>query len=190
MVALWQHGTRQKLALETVEIEAHATQHTARPPLWLSTRLFLSQQSISSRQEIRAFPRVSDFTEGFLSDPWQRKSLPSAALGTTILTALQPLPRVGPSARWDPRHNQIFAEGQRSARSAPSEKERAPSHLDCRPLCRWLCREAVGTDATCAERRGPPLGKGVDPGLPRLTVLCREPPVAVGSVHICADGPR
>jgi hypothetical protein len=168
MVALWQHGTRQKLALETVEIEAHATQHTARPPLWLSTRLFLSQQSISSRQEIRAFPRVSDFTEGFLSDPWQRKSLPSAALGTTILTALQPLPRVGPSARWDPRHNQIFAEGQRSARSAPS----------------------VGTDATCAERHGPPLGKGVDPGLPRLTVLCREPPVAVGSVHICADGPR
>jgi hypothetical protein len=57
-------------------------------------------------------------------------------------------------------------------------------------LCRWPDREAVGTDATRVERRGPALGKGVDPGLPRLTVLCREPPVAVESAHLCADGPR
>jgi hypothetical protein len=90
-----------------------------------------------SLQETQALPRVYGFAEGFLSGPRQRKSLPSTALGTTILTTLQPLPRVGPSAGWDPRHNQVFAEGQRSARRAPSEKERAPSHyLGCCPL--WV----------------------------------------------------
>jgi hypothetical protein len=35
----------------------------------------------------------------------------------------------------------------------------------------------------------PALGKGVDPGLPRLTGLCREPAAAVGRAHVCADGP-
>jgi hypothetical protein len=82
------------------------------------------------------------------------QALPRAfyrALGTSVLTALHPLPRVGPSAGRDPRHNHVFAESQPSARCAPSEKERAPSHLGCRPLCRRLRREAVGTDATCAE---------------------------------------
>jgi hypothetical protein len=92
----------------------------------------------SSLQETQALPRVYDFAEGFLSGPRQRKSLPRATLGTAILTTLQPLSRVGPSAGWDLQHNQVFAEGQRSARSAPSEKERAPSHLGCRPLCRRL----------------------------------------------------
>jgi hypothetical protein len=98
-------------------------------------------------QETQALPRVPGFAEGFLSGP-----LPSAALGTAVLTALRPLPRVGPSAGRDPRQNHLFAESEPSARSAPSEKERAPSHLGCRPLCRRLHREAVGTDATCAER--------------------------------------
>jgi hypothetical protein len=88
---------------------------------------------------------------GLFIGPRQRKSLSSAALGTTILTTLQHLSRVGPSAGWDPRHNQDFAEGQPSARSVPSEKKRAPSHLGCRPLCRRLYCRAVGTDATCAE---------------------------------------
>jgi hypothetical protein len=36
----------------------------------------------------------------------------------------------------------------------------------------------------------PSLGKGVDPGLTRLTGLCREPAGAVGREHVCADGPR
>jgi hypothetical protein len=89
----------------------------------------------------------------------------------------------------DPQHNQVFVEGQRSARMAPSEKERAPSHLGCRPLCWRLCRWAVGTDATCAESRGPALGKAVDHGLPRLTGLGRELGGAVGRVHLFADGP-
>jgi hypothetical protein len=35
----------------------------------------------------------------------------------------------------------------------------------------------------------PALGKGVDPGLPRFTALCREPVWAVGRAHVCADGP-
>jgi hypothetical protein len=56
-------------------------------------------------------------------------------------------------------------------------------------LCRRPDREAVSTDATCAEGRWPALGKGVDPGSPRLTGLCREPAGAVGSAHVCADGP-
>jgi hypothetical protein len=56
-------------------------------------------------------------------------------------------------------------------------------------LCRRPDREAVGTDATCVERRDQALGKGVDQGLPRLTVLCREPAGAVGRAHLCADGP-
>jgi hypothetical protein len=30
----------------------------------------------------------------------------------------------------------------------------------------------------------------VDPGLTRLTGLCREPAGAVGREHVCADGPR
>jgi hypothetical protein len=33
------------------------------------------------------------------------------------------------------------------------------------------------------------LSKGVDPGLPRLTRLCREPAGAFGRAHVCADGP-
>jgi hypothetical protein len=107
-------------------------------------------------QETQALPRVSGrvsgFAEGFLSGPRQRNSLPSAALGTEVLTALNPLLTVGPSAGWGARRNHLFAESQHSARSAPSEKERAPSHLGCHPLCRRPRREAVGTDATCAER--------------------------------------
>jgi hypothetical protein len=35
----------------------------------------------------------------------------------------------------------------------------------------------------------PAMGKGVDPGLPRLTGLCRDPAGAVGRAHVCADGP-
>jgi hypothetical protein len=35
----------------------------------------------------------------------------------------------------------------------------------------------------------PALSKGVDPGLPRLTSLCREPAGAVGRAYVCADGP-
>jgi hypothetical protein len=34
------------------------------------------------------------------------------------------------------------------------------------------------------------LGKGVDPGLPRLTDLYREPAGAVGREDVRADGPR
>jgi hypothetical protein len=36
----------------------------------------------------------------------------------------------------------------------------------------------------------PALGKGVDPGLPRLTDLCREQAGAVGREDVCADGRR
>jgi hypothetical protein len=35
----------------------------------------------------------------------------------------------------------------------------------------------------------PTLGKGVDPGLTRLTSLCREPAGAIARVHVCADDP-
>jgi hypothetical protein len=70
---------------------------------WARTMVFLLQ-------ETQALPRVPDFAEGFLSGPRQRKSLRRAALGTAALTALHPLPRVGPSAGLDPRHNQVFAE--------------------------------------------------------------------------------
>jgi hypothetical protein len=35
----------------------------------------------------------------------------------------------------------------------------------------------------------PALGKGVDPGLTRLTGLCRDPAGAIGRVHVCADSP-
>jgi hypothetical protein len=66
--------------------------------------------SFQAIQETQALPRVLGFAEGFLLGPWQRKSLPKAALGTTVLTALHPLPRVGPSAGREPRHNQVFAE--------------------------------------------------------------------------------
>jgi hypothetical protein len=131
----------------------------------------------------------SKLCRGLFIEPSAKKILPSAALSTAILTALQPLPRVGPSAGWDHRHNQVFAEGQPSARSAPSEKERALSHLGCRPLCQRLCRRAVGTNAICAERPSPALGKGIEQGLPRLTGLCREPAGAIGRAHVCADGP-
>jgi hypothetical protein len=99
----------------------------------------------TSLQETQALPIVSGFAEGFLS------GLPSVALGTGVLTALNPLPTDGPSVGRDPRQNHLFVESQPSARSAPSE-ERAPSHLGCRPLCRRLRREAVGIDATCVER--------------------------------------
>jgi hypothetical protein len=151
------------------------------------TRLHFLQ--VESLQETQALPRVPGFAEGFLSGPRQRKSLPRAALGTAVLTRLHPLPRVGPSAGWDPRHNQIFAECQPSARCAPLEKEGAPSHLGCRPLCRRLRREAVGTNATCAECPLPSYGQRRWPGftpvdwpLPRSswgrrqsTRLCRRP---------------
>jgi hypothetical protein len=40
---------------------------------------------------------------------------------------------------------------------------------------------------TCAERRGPTLGKDVDPGLPRSTGLCREP-AGIGTGTF-AEGP-
>jgi hypothetical protein len=130
-------------------------------------------------------PRVYLFAERFLSGPRHRIALPRAALGTAALTALPLLPRLGPSAGRDPRHNQVFAEGQHSARKAPSEKERAPSHLACRPLCRRLCHWAVGKDATCAESCGPVLGKAVDHSLP-LTGLCRE---LVGAVVECTSLP-
>jgi hypothetical protein len=148
--------------------------------------LFASSISL---QETQALPRVYLVAESLLSGPQHRIALPRAALGTVALTALTPLPRVGPSAGRDPRHNQVFTEGQRSARMAPSEKERAPSHLGCRPPCRRLCRWAIDTDATCAESRGPALGKAVDHGLPRLTGLCRELGGAVGTVHLFAGGP-
>jgi hypothetical protein len=111
----------------------------------------LGQWSKMSLQETQALPRVPGFAEGFLSGPRKRKSLLRAVLGTAALTALHPLPRVKPSAGLDPRHNQVFAESQPSARCALSEKERALSHLGCRPLCRRLHREAVGTNAICAE---------------------------------------
>jgi hypothetical protein len=102
----------------------------------LFEHLLFSCTFVFPLQETQALPRVSGFAEGFLSGPRQRISLPSAALGTEELTALNPLPTVGPSAGRDPRQNHLFAESQPSARSAPSEKERAPSHLGCRPLCR------------------------------------------------------
>jgi hypothetical protein len=35
----------------------------------------------------------------------------------------------------------------------------------------------------------PALGKGIVPGLPRLTGLCREPAGAIRRAHICANGP-
>jgi hypothetical protein len=101
---------------------------------------------------------------------------------------LQPLPSVGPSAGWDPRQNQVFAEGQLLARATPSEKELAPSHLSCHPLCRRLCRWAVGKDTTCAESRDPALGKDIDHTLPRLTGHCREMGGAVSRVHLFAHG--
>jgi hypothetical protein len=139
---------------------------------------------LQALQETQALPRVPGFAEDFLSGPRQKKSLSSAALGTSILTALEPLSRVEPSAGWDLRHNQIFAEGQPSARSASSEKGRASSHLGCRPLTVWRpqMRPVPSTPS-------PTLGKGVDQGLPRLTGLCREPAGAVGRAHVCADGP-
>jgi hypothetical protein len=56
-------------------------------------------------------------------------------------------------------------------------------------MCRQPDLGAVGTDSTCAGRRDPTLDKGVDQGLPRLTVLCRQLPVAFGRAHLCADGP-
>jgi hypothetical protein len=68
------------------------------------------ENATEATQETRALPRVPGFVEGFLSDPRQRKSLSSAALRTEVLTALHPLPRVGPSAGRDPRHNHLFAE--------------------------------------------------------------------------------
>jgi hypothetical protein len=106
----------------------------------------------------------SGFAEGFLTGPRHRRTH-----GTKSFADGR-----------DPRQNHLFAESQPSARIAPSEKERAPSHLGCRPLCRRLRREAVGTDATCAESPSKVLGKGVDPRLTRLTGLCQEPAGAVG----------
>jgi hypothetical protein len=152
-------------------------------------------EELDSLPETQDLSRVYVFAEGFLSGPRHNKSLPRAALGTAILTALPPLPRVGPLAGWDPRHNQVFSEGQRSTWNAPSEKERVPSHLGCRPLCWRLCRWAVGTDSTCAESCDPTLGKAVDHGLPRLTgllprvasgrrqstPLCRRPTLGTGT---------
>jgi hypothetical protein len=135
------------------------------------------------------------------------QALPRAfyrALGTSVLTALHPLPRVGPSAGRDPRHNHVFAESQPSARCAPSEKERERSHLGCRPLCRRLRREAVGTDATCAEsplqgsrQRRWPLFNPVDWALPRAswgrrqrTRLCRRPTLGTGPLSRAQPGSR
>jgi hypothetical protein len=131
-----------------------------------------------SLQETQPLPRVPGFAEGFLSGPRQRrKCLPRAALGTAVLTTLHHLPRVGPSAGCDSWHNHVFAERQPSARSAPSEKERAPSHLGCRPLCRRPCADGSAVRPSAQMQPvpsapSPALGKGVDPGLTRLTSLC------------------
>jgi hypothetical protein len=134
-------------------------------------------------------PRVPGFAEGFLSGPRQRKSLPRAALGIAVLTALHPLSRVGPSAGRDPRHNNVFVESQPSTGSAPSEKERrhiwAAVHYADGPAVRPSAQMLPVPRAP-----SPALGKGVDPGLTRLTGLCREPAGAVGRAHVCADGPR
>jgi hypothetical protein len=121
----------------------------------------------------------SGFAEGFLTGPRHRRTH-----GTKSFADGR-----------DPRQNHLFAESQPSARIAPSEKERAPSHLGCRPLCRRLRREAVGTDATCAEsplqgsrQRRWPAFNPVDWPLPRaswgrrqITRLCRRPTLGTGS---------
>jgi hypothetical protein len=74
-----------------------------------------------SLQETQALPRVPGFVEGFLSGPRERKSLPRAALSTAVLTALHPLPRVGPSAGWDP-HNQALGKESTVGQGASAVK--------------------------------------------------------------------
>jgi hypothetical protein len=134
-------------------------------------------------------PRVSGFAEGFLSGPRQRISLPRAALCTEVLTTLHPLPTAGPSAGRDPRQNHLFAESQPSARRAPSEKERTPSHLVAVHCADGSAVRLSAQMPLVPRASSSALGKGVDPGLPRLTDLCREPARAVGREDVCADGP-
>jgi hypothetical protein len=142
-------------------------------------------------------PLLSDYhykklrlCRGLFIGPSAMKIFAKSRVGTAVLTALQPLPRVGPSAGWDPRHNQDFAKSHPSARSAPT-----PSHLGCRPLCRRLRRETVGTDAPCDDRplqgsqqRHWPGFTPVDWPLPRTswghrqsTCLCGQPTLGIGT---------
>jgi hypothetical protein len=117
----------------------------------------------------------------FLSGPRQRKSLPSTALGTAVLTALHPLPRVGPSAGRDPQHNQLFAESQPSTWSGVRRRRRserrhiwaAVHYADGSAVRPSAQVQPVPSAVPSASSKA--LGKGVNLGLTRLTVLCREP---------------
>jgi hypothetical protein len=143
---------------------------------------------VESLQETQALPRVPGFAEGFLSGPRQN------------------LCREPRSAQQYSRHCILCrGSGRRQAgtlgiiKSLPSASPRLGVH-------RWRRRERrhIWAAVHCADGSAvrpsaqmlpvlsapsPAMGKGVDPGLPRLTGLCREPAGAIGRAHVCADGP-
>jgi hypothetical protein len=111
------------------------------------------------------------------------------------------------SAQWYSRHCILCqGSGRRQAgtlgiitslpRASPRHGVRHQRRSECRHI--WAAVHCADGPAVRPSAQMPPvprapspaLGKGVDPGLTRLTGLCREPAGAVGREHVCADGPR
>jgi hypothetical protein len=82
----------------------------------------------------------------------------------------------------DPRQNYLLAESQRHRVRRRRRSERR--HI-------WAAVHCADSSTVPPVPRAPSsaLGKGVHPGLPWLTVLCRELAGAVGRAHVSADGP-